>query len=84
MSTNFENSGFVKINGQFLTNAAEIAAGNDYSLALKKDGTVEEWGFKPYHILDAPAGLNNVVAIAAGDNFCLAITTSTNVPEMKK
>ena len=46
------------------------------SLALKNDGTVVFWGFNPYHRTDVPTGLSNVVAIAAGQTFCLAITTN--------
>ena len=72
-------SGPVIIDGQPLTNVVAIAAGNDYSLALKSGGTVVAWGWQYNGLRPAtvPAGLSNVVAIAAGDNFCLAITTNT-------
>ena len=50
------------------------------------DGTVVYWGYSPYHRLDVPEGLSNVVAIAAGHGYCLAITTNRAVAEkfMKK
>jgi len=78
-------NGLVKINGQVLTNVVAIAAGGDQlggiSLALKNDGTVVFWGFSLYHRMDLPEGLSNVVAIAAGEDFCLAITTNRAVAE---
>ena len=83
-------NGLVKINGQVLTNVVAIAAGGErlgqinlaggISLALKKDGTVVFWGYNPYHRMDVPEGLSNVVAIAAGD-YCLAVTTNAAVAE---
>jgi alpha-tubulin suppressor-like RCC1 family protein len=77
--------GLVTIGGQVLSNVTAVAAGNHMSLALKKDGTVVSWGFSPYHRMDVPAGLSNVVAIAISsgdrDAFCLAITTNRAVAE---
>jgi alpha-tubulin suppressor-like RCC1 family protein len=70
--------GLVKIGGQTLSNVVSVAAYGDYSLALKNDGTVLAWG---HHFPPVPAGLSNVVAISAGDNFCLAITTNKAVAE---
>jgi len=64
-----------------------IAAGSDYSLALKADGTVVAWG--PSGELEVPAGLTNVAAITTTRNQNLALRTdgtvvawgySTNVP----
>jgi hypothetical protein len=43
------------------TNVQAIAAGYGFSLALKTNGTVIEWGG-----MAVPSGLSNVVAIAAG------------------
>jgi alpha-tubulin suppressor-like RCC1 family protein len=74
------SSGLVTIGGQVLTNVVAIAA-NTTSMALKSDGKIVTWGFSPYHSMDAPAGLSNVVAIAAGDTYCLAITTNLDVAE---
>jgi hypothetical protein len=34
-----------------------------------------------FHTTDVPPGLSDVVAIAAGDDFCLAITTNRVVAE---
>ena len=78
-------NGLVKINGQVLTNVVAIAANGSvfsgHSLALKNDGTVVLWGYSPYHRMDVPEGLSNVVSIAAGEGFCLAITTNRAVAE---
>ena len=49
-----------------------IAAGGAQSLALRSDGTVVEWGNGG--AITVPAGLSNVVAIAAGGSFSAAIT----------
>jgi alpha-tubulin suppressor-like RCC1 family protein len=79
------SNGLVTINGQLLTNVVAIAANgtqfDGISLALKSDGTVVFWGHSPYHRMDVPEGLSNVVAIAAGQTFCLAITTNRAVAE---
>jgi alpha-tubulin suppressor-like RCC1 family protein len=76
-------TGQVMIGGQVLSDVASIAANHRYSLALKKDGTVVGWGRMVNGLYPAtvPAGLSNVVAIAAGNNFCLAITTNSAVAE---
>jgi hypothetical protein len=77
------SSGLVTANGQVLTNIIDIAAGSRFSVALKKDGTVVEWGRIDNTRSPAavPEGLSNVVAIAAGEEFCLAITTNSAVAE---
>jgi alpha-tubulin suppressor-like RCC1 family protein len=49
-----------------LTNVAGIAAGDQFSAALKTDSTVFAWGWNAFGKLDVPAGLFNVVAISAG------------------
>jgi alpha-tubulin suppressor-like RCC1 family protein len=75
------SQGIVAIAGQRLTNVVAIAAGHEFSLALKRDGTVVAWGSNESRLRDVPAGLTNVVAIAAGYDFCLAITTNGAVAE---
>src|SRR5208282_5721653 len=83
-TTNYVSSGLVRIGGQTLSNVVSIAAGDAYSLALKEDGTVVAWGHMVHglHPATVPAGLSNVVAIAAGSfDFCLAITTNRDVAE---
>ena len=62
-----------------LTNVVAIAAGSDYSLALKADGTVVGWGNNFYGQITIPAGLTNVVAIAAGDLHSLALKADGTV-----
>jgi alpha-tubulin suppressor-like RCC1 family protein len=71
-------SGPIVLGGQPLTNAVAISAARYSNMALKRDGTVVAWGRRDSY-RDVPEGLSNVVAIAAGDNFCLAITTNRQV-----
>jgi alpha-tubulin suppressor-like RCC1 family protein len=84
-TTNSPNtsSGPVLIGGQVLTNAVSIAASREYSLALKQDGTVVSLGrmVNGLYPVNIPAGLSNVIAIAAGENSCLAITMNSAVAE---
>jgi alpha-tubulin suppressor-like RCC1 family protein len=54
---------------------AGIAAGDHYSLALKSDGTVADWGNGPR----VPAGLSNVTAVAAGYIHSLALKADGTV-----
>jgi alpha-tubulin suppressor-like RCC1 family protein len=60
-----------------LTNVVAIAAGSQFSLALKGDGTVVAWGIGPG--TNVPAGLINAVAIAAGTTFGLAVRSDGSV-----
>jgi alpha-tubulin suppressor-like RCC1 family protein len=79
----FFSSGPVTLHGQLLTNVASIAAGSGYSIAVKKDGTLVAWGRIRADLfpIAVPEGLSNVVAAAAADLFCLAITTNRAVAE---
>lgn len=86
-------NGLVVHSGQVLSNVVAIAAGNEYGLfgigchyglALKNDGTVVGWGSICGSPVLVPEGLSNVVAIAAGQTFCVAITTNTAVAERFK
>ena len=62
------------------TNVMAISSGWLYHMALKGDGTVVTWGSPT---VEAPAGLNNVVAIAAGGHqFCLALRSDGNSFEL--
>lgn len=71
-------NGLVRINGQILSNVVAVAAYYNFSMALKADGTVVGWG-KSYR--GTPVGLTGVTAIAAGESFCLAITTNRVVAD---
>ena len=53
-----------------LTGVSAISAYANYSLALKTDGTVVSWGWGG---VEPPAGLANVVGIAAGNRWGLAL-----------
>lgn len=71
------------VDGRVLDNVVAIAAGGTRRMALKRDGTVVIWGTSDWENrssvparLGVPAGLNNVTAIAAGDDFSLALTTN--------
>ena len=46
-------------------------AGQEYSLALTRQGSVLAWGNKRF-FREPPKDLTNAIAIAAGDDFCLA------------
>ena len=56
-----------------LTNATVISAQALHSLALTSNGTVVAWGYGPDGEASVPANLSNVVAIAAGYQFNLAV-----------
>jgi alpha-tubulin suppressor-like RCC1 family protein len=77
------SSGPVRFDGQILSNVVSVAAHRGYSMALKKDGTVVAWGRMVNNLypVTVPEGLSNVVAIAAGEDFCLAITTNKAVAD---
>jgi alpha-tubulin suppressor-like RCC1 family protein len=79
----YVSSGEVVLQAEPLTNVLSIAASRGYSLALKKDGTVVSWGrmVNDQYPATVPAGLSNVIAISAGESFCLAITTNPVVAE---
>ncbi len=62
-----------------LTNAIAVAAGLDFSLALKADGTVVAWGDHWLNQTGVPSGLSNVVAIAAAGDHSLALRTDGTV-----
>ncbi len=49
------------------SNLVAVAAGGEFSLGLRSDGTVLAWGDQGqgYGILNLPSGLNNVVQIQA-------------------
>jgi alpha-tubulin suppressor-like RCC1 family protein len=56
-----------------LADVIDLAAGGDhwlddtsFSLALKRDGTVVEWGYDKNGSVEVPGGLDRVVAVAAG------------------
>jgi alpha-tubulin suppressor-like RCC1 family protein len=69
-------NGIVRINGQVLSNVLSVASGRNFSLALKKDGTLVTWG-ENY----VPAGLTNIAAIAAASCFSLALRNDGTVAE---
>ncbi|MBP7951129.1 MAG: protein kinase [Verrucomicrobiales bacterium] len=56
-----------------------IAAGPDYALAIRPDGTVVQWGTTFAKHAEPPAGLAEVVAIDAGLRFSAALRSDGSV-----
>ncbi|MDD4238170.1 MAG: cadherin-like beta sandwich domain-containing protein [Desulfotomaculaceae bacterium] len=58
-----------------------ISAGNQFSLALSSDGTIEAWGYnnEDYNQCIVPPGLGQVVAISAGRYHGLALNADGKV-----
>jgi len=61
-----------------LSNVVAMAA-SSYTLALRADGTVVAWGYNSSGQTNVPAGLNNVVAIAAGNSHSVALRADGTV-----
>lgn len=63
--------------GKIPAAATDIAAislsSNKHALALKRDGTVVSWGSNEQGEATVPAGLNDVMAVAAGYQYSLAL-----------
>ena len=78
-------SGFYTQKVPGMTNAVQVAAGKDFALVLKSDGTVWGWGNNQYGQLGngsgsyaqktpvQAVGLTNIIQIAAGDAFSVAL-----------
>ncbi len=62
-----------------LTSAIAIAAGAEYALALRRDGTVVGWGNNTMGQTTIPGNLADVVAIAAGASHALALKSDGTV-----
>jgi len=62
-----------------LTNVLSIDSGDDYSLALKRDGTVVAWGLSSEGRTAVPVGLTGVVAVSAGSGHSLALKSDGTV-----
>ena len=56
-----------------LSSVATISANVDHELAVRSDGTVVAWGYNMDGQCDVPPGLANVVNVAAGAFFSLAL-----------
>jgi alpha-tubulin suppressor-like RCC1 family protein len=63
-----------------LSNIVAVVAGAGHNLALKNDGTVAAWGF----LSGAPALLDKVTAIAAGQDHALVVRTGKLTPIILK
>lgn len=58
------------------TTLTKVAAGLDYSLGLKADGTVLAWGVNNLGQCSVPPGLVGVMNVAAGHHHGVALTTN--------
>ena len=56
-----------------LAGVRSVVGGVDHCLALKSDGTVVAWGDNYSGQTSVPVGLSAVIAIAAGNEFSLAL-----------
>jgi alpha-tubulin suppressor-like RCC1 family protein len=65
-------AGVVTIGSDVLSNVVAISAGDTFSLALKRDGTVVAWGEQTESKASVPKNLTNVVTIAADGAHSLA------------
>lgn len=78
------DSGQTYLNGW--RDAIAIDAGNEFSIALFKDGTVRESGYNAWGYYSFPYGLDGVSAIRAGGDFnrmaVVGITSSGTVPKV--
>jgi alpha-tubulin suppressor-like RCC1 family protein len=70
----YRGSAQVRIGGRILGNVISVAADQDFSLALKANGTVVTWGEN--HI---PANLTNIAAIAAEEGCSWALKRNGTV-----
>jgi len=61
-------------------NVVQVSGGRTQSLAVKSNGTIVYWGTTPYGSGTTPAGLANVIAIAAGDDATLALSPPVPTP----
>jgi alpha-tubulin suppressor-like RCC1 family protein len=66
-------NGSVIIDGHILSNVSAISA-CQFSVALKGNGTVTLWGRNGSgHKIDVPSDMTNVVAVSAGEDYCLVL-----------
>lgn len=64
----------------FIFSQTDISAGNEYSLALKSDGTVVAWGVNWGNTCDIPKEIQgHVIGISAGSFHCLALRDNSTV-----
>jgi alpha-tubulin suppressor-like RCC1 family protein len=62
-----------------LRGVKEIAAGNDFGLALRHDGTLHGWGSNTVGQLSIPSGLSTATKIRCGSAFALALRSNGTV-----
>jgi len=57
-----------------LSGVTSISAGDNFTMALKSDGTVACWGNNSYGQCNVPVGLHDITSISAGATFSLALS----------
>lgn len=85
-----DSTTWVNVSG--LTDVVQVVAGYNWSMALKRDGTVWTWGNNgvgqlglgdkgagTHRLVPTQTGLSNVVALAAGENFSAALLANGTV-----
>jgi alpha-tubulin suppressor-like RCC1 family protein len=80
-STNspFFSDGWVSHGGKEVTNVVAIAGGTEYSLGIRFDGTLVNWGYTNNRAFPLPLGLTNAVAVASGFDLNIVIVTNREV-----
>ncbi|MCX6884377.1 MAG: hypothetical protein NTX27_04975 [Verrucomicrobia bacterium] len=76
--SSLSTNGVVSVSGHLLA-ATAIAAGDRFSIALQRDGSVVAWGINEVGQTSLPSGLSKVVAISAGKNHGLALESTGQV-----
>lgn len=56
-----------------LTNAVSIAGGSGFALAVKSDGTVEEWGPEAANYLGDVPAITNAISVVAGEEYAVVL-----------
>src|SRR5688572_26106689 len=56
-----------------ITNVVALAAGDNHSVALRKDGTAVAWGSNSDGQTVIPAAATNLVAVSAGERFSVGL-----------
>ncbi len=62
-----------------LSGVTAIVANDDFSAALKRDGTVTAWGRTSWQSNSVPADLDSVRTLVAGDRFLMALRSNGTV-----
>jgi alpha-tubulin suppressor-like RCC1 family protein len=62
-----------------LVGVVSVAAGNEHSLALKRDGSVVAWGDNTFGQTNVPSGLTEVIRISAAAHSSSVLTRNGKI-----